>query len=121
MKTVAASRAAALAMTVLLLTAGASLAAENDYPTAARADYVLGCTAANNNTRLALLQCSCAIDTIAGLLPYAEYERAETALSYLAGPGGGDRMALFRDPPQVKAVVERLRAAQAEASLQCFR
>jgi hypothetical protein len=52
-----------------LIAAAAPPDAPNDYPTAARADYVLGCMAANNNTRQALLQCSCAIDVIAGLLP----------------------------------------------------
>jgi hypothetical protein len=93
----------------------------NDYPTATRADYVLGCMAANGNTRAALLQCSCAIDTIAGLLPYADYEKAETALALQHGGGVGGRVALFRDPPEIKAVIERLRQAQAEADLQCFR
>jgi hypothetical protein len=91
----------------------------NDYPTAARADYVLGCMAANGNTREALLKCSCAIDTIAGLMPYSHYEQAETALSLQLGGGVGGRVALFRDPPQIKAVIEELRRAQAEANLQC--
>jgi len=94
-------------------------AADNDYPTAARADYVFGCMAANGNTREALLKCSCAIDTIAGLMPYARYEQAETALSLQAGGGVGGRVGLFRDPPQIKAVIEELRRAQAEANLQC--
>jgi hypothetical protein len=93
----------------------------NDYPTATRADYVLGCMAANGNTREALLQCSCAIDTIAGLLPHADYEKAETALAMQVGGGVGGRVGLFRDPPQIKAVIERLQRAQAEADLQCFR
>ena len=51
----------------------------NDYPTSARADYVLGCMAANGNTREALLKCSCAIDTIASLMPYSHYEQAMIA------------------------------------------
>jgi hypothetical protein len=91
----------------------------NDYPTATRADYVIGCMAANGNTREALLKCSCAIDTIAGLMPYADYEKAETALSLQLGGGVGGRVGLFRDPPQIKAVIEELRRAQAEANLQC--
>ena|SRR5471030_1164137 len=95
-------------------------AASNDYPTSVRADYVLGCMAANGNTREALTQCSCALDTIAGLLPYADYEKAETALSLQAGGGVGGRVGLFRDPPWIKAVLEQLRQAQAEANLQCF-
>ena len=102
-----------------LAAAARACAAENDYPTAARADYVIACMAANGNTREALLKCSCAIDTIAGLLPYSHYEQADTALSLQAGGGVGGRVGLFRDPPQIKAVIEELRRAQAEANLQC--
>jgi hypothetical protein len=101
------------------LMAVAGQAENNDYPTAARADYVIGCMAANGNTREALLKCSCAIDTIAGLMPYSHYEQAETALSLQAGGGVGGRVGLFRDPPQIKGVIEELRKAQAEANLQC--
>jgi hypothetical protein len=107
---------------VLFLAAGArgADAPANDYPTADRADYVIGCMAANGNTREALMKCSCAIDTIAGLMPYKEYEMAETALSLQRGGGVGGRVGLFRDPPEVKAVLEKLHQAQAEANLQCF-
>ncbi len=93
---------------------------KNDYPTSARADYVLGCMAANDNTHESLFKCSCAIDTIAGLMPYAHYEEAETALSMQAGGGLGGRVGEFRDPPEIKAVLEQLRRAQAEANLRCF-
>ncbi len=101
------------------LAAAAAQPQDNDYPTSERADYVLGCMAANGNTREALLKCSCAIDTIAGLMPYSHYEQAETALSLQQGGGVGGRIGLFRDPPQIKAVIEELRRAQAEANLQC--
>jgi hypothetical protein len=113
-------RVVAITFGGLLVAAVASAhASDNDYPTAARADYVFGCMAANGNTREALLKCSCAIDTIAGLMPYSRYEQAETALSLQAGGGVGGRVGLFRDPPQIKAVIEELRRAQAEANLQC--
>lgn len=92
----------------------------NDFPTAERADYVLGCMAANGNTREALLKCSCAIDEIASLMPYAQYEKAETALSMQAGGGVGGRVGLFRDPPEIKQAIEQLHRAQAEANLKCF-
>jgi hypothetical protein len=105
--------------TLVVLTAANGSAEGNDYPTAARADYVIGCIAANGNTREALLKCSCAIDVIAELMPYSRYEQAETALSLQAGGGVGGRVGLFRDPPQIKAVIEELRKAQAEANLQC--
>jgi len=95
------------------------LARDHNYPTSERVDYVIGCIAANGNTRAVLLKCSCAIDTIARLMPYSHYEQAETALSLQRGGGVGGRIGLFRDPPQIKAVTEELRRAQAEANLQC--
>jgi hypothetical protein len=113
------TRAVLVVGLLLAFTTEAGHTADNDYPTAARADYVIGCMAANGNTREALLKCSCAIDTIAGLMPYSRYEQAETALSLQAGGGVGGRVGLFRDPPQIKAVIEELRRAQAEANLQC--
>ena len=50
----------------------------NDYPTYARADYVFACMQTNGQTRDALEKCSCSIDQIAAILPFAEYEQAET-------------------------------------------
>ena len=111
--------AVAAAALALLTVTRAAPAKENDYPTSARADYVIGCMAANGNTREALLKCSCAIDTIAGLMPYSHYEEADTALSLQKGGGVGGRVGLFRDPPQIKAVIKELRQAQAEANLKC--
>jgi hypothetical protein len=108
-----------LVFVVLALAASPARADANDYPTSTRADYVIGCMAANGNTRESLLKCSCAIDTIASLMPYSRYEQAETALSLQAGGGVGGRVGLFRDPPEIKAVIEELRKAQAEANLQC--
>jgi hypothetical protein len=104
---------------VLALGACPAYGADGDYPTPARADYVIGCMAANGNTHEALLKCSCAIDTIASVMPYSHYEQAETALSLQAGGGVGGRVGLFRDPPQIKGVIEELHRAQAEANLQC--
>ena len=109
----------ALGLLVLAVATGTAFADGNDYPTSTRADYVIGCMAANGNTRESLLKCSCAIDTIASLMPYSHYEQAETALSLQAGGGVGGRVGLFRDPPEIKAVIEELRRAQAEANLQC--
>jgi hypothetical protein len=109
---------AVLAIAALLVTVLPATAA-NDYPTAETVDYVLGCMAANGNTREALRRCSCSIDFIAKRLPFAEYEKAETALSLQLGGGVGGRVGLFRDPPEIKEVIEQLRQAQAEANLEC--
>ena len=54
-----------------LLSATSSPVRANDYPTAPRVDYVIGCMAANGNTRQALIQCSCAVDVIAGIMFYS--------------------------------------------------
>ena len=108
--------AAALAVSLLGAQRGASA---NDFPTAARADYVIGCMAANGNTRLALERCACSLDAIAEQMPYPRYEAADTALRMQAG-NLGERSAVFRDPPGVRAAVEDLRRAQADATLRCF-
>ncbi|MBC9178188.1 hypothetical protein [Pseudoroseomonas ludipueritiae] len=104
-------------LAVLVLLPAAAFA--DGYPTAARADYVLGCMASNGNTRLALEKCSCAIDAIAEQLPFSRYEEAETALRMQAAPMG-ERGAIFRDPPEIRRALEELRQAQAEATLRCF-
>ncbi len=52
----------------------------NDYPTAARADYVFACMQTNGQNRMVLDKCACSIDAIAALLPYADYEAAETIM-----------------------------------------
>ena len=96
----------------------AGLGSHNDYPTEARADYVLGCMNVNGGTQDALRRCSCSIDVIASILPYHGYEEAETVLrmqhltgGYLAGEFRVERSNL---------IVEALREAQAEAEVRCF-
>ena len=90
----------------------------NDYPTATRADYVIGCLAANGFRREMLGHCACGIDTIADLMTYDDYEKAETIMSMQQG-GLGERGALFRDTPIAKEETEKLRAAEAEVNLRC--
>ena len=98
---------------------GAQTSQANDYPTADRADYVIGCMAANGNTQEALMKCSCAIDVIAGLMPYKDYDDAKTALSL--AQEGGPRFGAFVQTPQMKVLIQNLHKAQAEANIQCFR
>lgn len=106
----------------LMLSAAPLLAADliNDYPTEARADYVFGCMATNGQTREALTKCSCSIDTIASILPYDGYVAAETVLQL--GQGGGERAAMFRGgTASTSEMLAKLRRAQAEAEMLCFR
>jgi hypothetical protein len=89
-----------------------------NYPTAARADYVIGCMAANGFQRQLLDKCACGIDVIADRMSYEDYENAETILS-MQQAGVGPRGGLFRDTPVAKESLEKLRRAQAEANLRC--
>jgi hypothetical protein len=90
----------------------------NDYPTMARAEYVFGCLKANGETRQAIEQCSCSIDVVASIVPYARYVTAETVLSMsqVQGNLGGQ----FRTSEQATSAVNELRRAQAEAEVRCF-
>ena len=114
---------AVLALAAILMTAGMAGAPAranelNDYPTAARVDYVFGCMKANGETRQALEQCSCSIDVIASILPYDHYVHAETLLSL--GQIPGERGGTFRSAEPSKAALNELRRAQAEAEVRCF-
>jgi hypothetical protein len=110
------------AITALLaiFAAAAPAAAQllNDYPTAARTDYVFGCMKVNGETREAMEKCSCSIDIIASILPY---ERYETAASFLSvGLVAGDKGVLFRQSEPAKRATDELHRAQAEAGIRCF-
>ena len=90
----------------------------NDYPTAARAEYVFGCLKANGETRQAIEQCSCSIDVVASLIPYDRYITAETVLSL--SQVRGDMGSPFRTSEQASNALNDLRRAQAEAEVRCF-
>ena len=91
---------------------------QNDYPTSARADYVFACMQTNGQTRTALDQCSCSIDAVAAILPYSEYEAAQTIMSIAQRPG--DNAEVFRSYGPYKEEVKKLKTAQVEAELRCF-
>lgn len=113
--------AACLALLAVCLTASASQAVklpENDYPTSARADYVFACMQTNGQNRIVLDKCSCSIDTIASLLPYADYEAAETIMS--VRQKGGESVAMFNSFAPYLEKVKNMKRAQVEAELRCF-
>ena len=91
----------------------------NDYPTAARADYVFACMNTNGGTQDALTRCACAIDVIASILPYDGYEKAETVMRMRRLPGGGYLAQEFRVSAS-NALIRTLEEAQAEADVRCF-
>ncbi|MEM6974418.1 MAG: hypothetical protein AAF577_16635 [Pseudomonadota bacterium] len=91
---------------------------DDDYPTAAKADYVLGCMAANGQNRRVLEQCACAVDHIASVLTYDAYVQAETMLRTLQV--GGERVSAMRGSARHNKIVADLRRTQAEADILCF-
>lgn len=113
------------ALLILLATAAMPAAAEtpaaplgSDYPDQARRDYVDVCTTVNGRTPEAAKSCSCSIDVIATVLPYADYERAETVLR-MRQLGGGYLAQEFR-VQQTNDTLRALHEAQAEAEVRCF-
>jgi hypothetical protein len=110
--------APALLVTSLASARADSIAPVNDYPTVAVVDYVLGCMRANGQTRQALEACSCSIDVVASILPYASYEKDATfkSLSLMTG----ERASLFKESTPAKAAALELKRAQAEADVRCF-
>jgi hypothetical protein len=107
-----------LALCGLLLVQPSRAADRSDYPTEARAEFVFACMATNGGNQEALQHCSCAIDVIASVLPYGDYEKAETVMRMRRSAGGylGEefRGAFTND------IVRDLDEAQAEAEVRCF-
>ncbi len=89
----------------------------NDYPSIARADYVFACMQVNGQTRDVLERCSCSIDVIAELLPYSDYEEAETVMSVIQR--GGENVAMLHGPI-FQEKIKKLKRAQVEGELRCF-
>ena len=115
------ARALAAALFAVPWVDGVAQAAElpaNDYPTVARADYVFGCMQVNGQTRDALERCSCSIDFIASLLPFEQYEEAETVMR--VRQRGGKNASMFLTMPMLRALQLVDLRAQVEAELRCF-
>ena len=114
--TLAQKRRPAVLIAVIMYAAAASAALDN--PTIAVADYVYVCMKGNGNSRQALESCSCSIDVISSIIPYARYEEAETFRSL--GLLTGERGVLFRQSAPARSATADLRRAQAEADVRCF-
>lgn len=89
----------------------------NDYPTSARADYVFGCMAVNGQTQEMLNRCSCAVDVVSSILPYADYVSAETVLRMQQEKSF---LAMEFQTDTAKQIVRHLREAEAEGEMRCF-
>lgn len=111
-------RSSFFAAAFVLLAGPAWAEAANDYPTAARVDYVLGCMATNGDSQQVMARCSCSIDAIADRITYDEYVTVETVKVMSEVPG--ERGGVFRDVGWVKDLMDKFRQAQVTADRQCF-
>ena len=96
-------------------TAGHSV---DEYPTAARVEYVLGCMAVNGQTPEMLRKCSCSIDFIASVIPYEKYVQIETILRMRQLRS--ERTGVFRGSMWANAMIDELKSVEAESTLECF-
>ncbi|MFA5949489.1 MAG: hypothetical protein WC807_04335 [Hyphomicrobium sp.] len=115
---------AGAATVATLCLAGAAIGEEcaqdklvNDYPTNTRGDYIYGCMLVNGQARDTLDKCACSIDVIATILPYKEYEEAETIMA--VRQRGGESVA-YMYAPAMREKVKALKRAQIEGELRCF-
>ena len=93
--------------------------AGNDFPTLTRVEYVLSCMQEKGGKNYDnLYHCVCALDKIAEKMSHEEFMQAETfeTNKNLAGERGG----VFRDPPQSKALRDKLKTVSDEAIAACF-
>lgn len=100
----------------LLLAPAAAWA--DDYPTVDRVQYVLECMKNHEGKYEYLYKCSCAIDAIAKKMPYDTFVEAASIARYSGM--GGERMGLFRDSDEMRALSKRWKAVEAEANKVCF-
>ena len=89
----------------------------NNYPTAARVEYVNECIANQRDSLANVYQCSCVIDRIADTLSYDEFVEAITFARYAGLPGEGG--AIFRDTGEGRKKALRYRELEAEAFKSC--
>src|ERR1700750_931208 len=88
MRSIAGQVGLLLALCSALFVQSARAADSGDSPTAPRAEFVFACMATNGGNQEALQHCSCAIDVIASVLPFSDYEKAETVLRMRRSAGG---------------------------------
>ena len=106
---------------ILVLASAANPAAGHsvdEYPTAARVEYVMGCMAVNGQTPEMLRKCSCSIDFVASVIFYEKYVQIETILRMRQLHS--ERTAVFRESMSANSLIDELKSVEAEATLECF-
>lgn len=90
-----------------------------DFPTLTRVEYVLECMQEHGGQNYDnMYHCACAVDVVAKTMTPDEYDQAVT-FTNLFGMGG-ERGAVFRDPPQSEQLRKKLKDAKTAANDTCF-
>ena len=89
-----------------------------EFPTHAKAEYVMACMTSNQNTPEYLHKCSCSIDYIESQIAYDEYVSAETLMSLRQIEG--EKSLLFKVTPNAKEIYTNLQNILAESEMECF-
>jgi hypothetical protein len=97
--------------------AGPSAKPANDYPTAARVEYVNQCVDKTGGKLAALYQCSCVIDRIADTLAYDDYVEQSTFAKYASLPGQGG--SIFRDSDEARQKAKSFRLLETTSAHAC--
>jgi hypothetical protein len=110
----------AIGLSTAAISAGIAAGGEppvNNYPTAARVEYVNECIANQRDSLANVYQCSCVIDRIADTLSYDEFVEAITFSRYAGLPG--EAGAIFRDSDEARNRGRKYRELESEAYRVC--
>jgi len=108
-----------LALSGLLAVGATSPACAQDYPTSDRVVWVEQCMRQHPGPYYEMLnKCSCALDKLAGELPYDDFVGMSTASN--ANSIGGERGNAIRDAESLQEQIRRFRQLQAAAKKSCF-
>ena len=91
----------------------------NDFPTVARAEYVMACMSGAPQQYEYLLKCSCAVDTIAAHMTYDQFVDAQTIRS-LQESHNRNALDVYGNLDITKKPLDRFYIAEAYAELKCF-
>ena len=89
-----------------------------EFPTHAKAEYVMACMTSNKSTPEYLHKCSCSVDYIESQIAYDEYVSAETLMSLRQIDG--EKSLLFKITPNAKDIYTKLQNILAESEMECF-
>jgi hypothetical protein len=97
----------------------APLCRANDFPTAARVEFVLECMGERSGSRFELLsKCACALDRLAERYTYDDFIEAQTLSK--AVTIAGERGSVLRDNEGAQQTARHFREAVAAAARACF-